>query len=45
VCYYDRRQDPQNTVIDRYCSVSQNQGASWQNTGCRRKLDPGACVR
>jgi len=30
VCYYDRRQDPQNTVIDRYCSVSQNQGASWQ---------------
>lgn len=30
VCYYDRRQDPQNTVIDRYCSVSQNHGASWQ---------------
>jgi hypothetical protein len=30
VCYYDRRQDPQNTFIDRYCSVSQNHGASWQ---------------
>jgi hypothetical protein len=30
VCYYDRREDPANTVIDRYCSVSQNHGASWQ---------------
>ena len=30
VCYYDRRQDPANTVIDRYCSVSENHGASWQ---------------
>jgi hypothetical protein len=29
VCYYDRRNDPNNTVIDRYCSVSHNQGASW----------------
>jgi hypothetical protein len=30
VCYYDRREDPANTVIDRYCSVSENHGASWQ---------------
>jgi hypothetical protein len=29
VCYYDRREDPNNTVIDRYCSVSTNEGASW----------------
>jgi len=29
VCYYDRRDQPDNSVIDRYCSVSRNQGASW----------------
>jgi hypothetical protein len=29
VCYYDRRDDPDNSVIDRYCSVSRNHGASW----------------
>jgi hypothetical protein len=29
VCYYDRRGDPLNTVIDRFCSVSNNHGASW----------------
>jgi len=29
LCYYDRRRDPANTVIDRYCSVSENHGASW----------------
>jgi hypothetical protein len=29
VCYYDRRNDPSNTVIDRYCSTSSNHGASW----------------
>jgi hypothetical protein len=29
VCYYDRRNAPSNTVIDRYCSVSGNHGASW----------------
>jgi hypothetical protein len=29
VCYYDRREDPNNTVIDRYCSVSTNLGATW----------------
>jgi hypothetical protein len=29
VCYYDRRNDPANTIIDRYCSVSSNHGASW----------------
>jgi hypothetical protein len=30
VCYYDRRQDPANSLIDRYCSISQNHGVSWQ---------------
>jgi hypothetical protein len=29
VCYYDRRNDSENTVIDRYCSVSHNHGATW----------------
>jgi hypothetical protein len=29
VCYYDRREDPGNTVIDRFCSVSHNGGSSW----------------
>jgi hypothetical protein len=29
VCYYDRRDQPDNSIIDRYCSVSRNQGASW----------------
>lgn len=29
VCYYDRRQNPSNDVIDRYCSTSANRGASW----------------
>jgi len=29
VCYYDRRQNPLNLAIDRYCSVSQDHGSSW----------------
>jgi hypothetical protein len=29
VCYYDRRGDEDNSIIDRYCSVSHNRGASW----------------
>lgn len=29
VCYYDRRADEDNSIIDRYCSVSHNRGASW----------------
>lgn len=28
-CYYDRRNDPNNMRIDRYCSVSTNHGANW----------------
>lgn len=31
VCYYDRRNDPINMSVDRYCSVSLNHGASWQD--------------
>lgn len=26
LCYYDRRNDPQNNGFDRYCSISENQG-------------------
>jgi hypothetical protein len=29
VCYYDRRRNPANDVIDRYCATSQNRGGSW----------------
>lgn len=29
VCYYDRRSNPGNTAIDRFCSVSSDNGASW----------------
>lgn len=29
VCYYDRRNDPGNIMVDRYCSVSGNAGRSW----------------
>jgi hypothetical protein len=29
VCYYDRRADEDNSIIDRYCSVSHNHGVSW----------------
>ena len=28
-CYYDRRNDPNNMRIDRFCSVSTNKGFSW----------------
>ena len=31
VCYYDRRNDPQNTLFDRYCSISQSQGQSFRD--------------
>jgi hypothetical protein len=30
LCYYDRRTDPLNLTIDRFCSVSANRGASWR---------------
>ena len=29
VCYYDRRNDSRNLRVDRYCSVSANQGKTW----------------
>lgn len=29
VCYYDRRQSPDNSRIDRYCSVSEDAGSTW----------------
>jgi hypothetical protein len=32
VCYYDRRQNPFNLLIDRYCSVSQNHGRTWNES-------------
>lgn len=32
VCYYDRRLDPENQTVDRYCSVSTNRGGSWTDS-------------
>jgi Neuraminidase (sialidase) len=29
VCYYDRRADPKNNLIDRFCSTSNNGGTTW----------------
>ena len=31
VCYYDRRNDPKNTLFDRYCSISQSQAQSFRD--------------
>jgi hypothetical protein len=31
VCWYDRRRDPQNFLIDRECAVSRNSGQTWVN--------------
>jgi hypothetical protein len=32
ICFYDRRRDPNNFLIDRECAKSNNAGASWSNT-------------
>jgi hypothetical protein len=31
ICFYDRRRDLNNFLIDRYCASSKNGGASWTN--------------
>jgi hypothetical protein len=31
ICFYDRRRDPNNFLIDRYCAASTNGGGSWSN--------------
>jgi hypothetical protein len=31
VCWYDRRRDPQNFLIDRECAFSRNNGRTWVN--------------
>lgn len=32
ICFYDRRRDLNNFLIDRYCAASANDGKSWTNT-------------
>ncbi len=32
VCYYDRRLDPENQAIDRFCSLSADHGSSWRDS-------------
>jgi hypothetical protein len=29
ICYFDRRNDPENNGVDHYCSVSHDQGATF----------------
>jgi hypothetical protein len=51
VCYYDRRNDPADMRVDRFCSVSSNQGKIWTDRQVsnlqwlpslnRDPLDPG----
>jgi len=31
VCFYDRRRDSNNFLLDRYCGLSTNRGVSWSN--------------
>jgi hypothetical protein len=31
VCYYDRRNDPNNISIDRFCSTSRDRGRTWDD--------------
>jgi hypothetical protein len=37
VCFYDRRRDPRNFLIDRECASSTNGGAAWRNS----RVTPG----
>ena len=30
-CFYDRRNDPENFFIERFCAVSNDAGATWKN--------------
>ena len=32
ICFYDRRNDPRNFLIDRFCANSTDGGATWTNT-------------
>jgi hypothetical protein len=32
VCFYDRRRDPQNFLIDRFCATSTDAGNTWTNS-------------
>jgi len=36
-CFYDRRRDPNNFLIERYCAGSTNAGVTWSNTRVTRK--------
>jgi hypothetical protein len=37
VCFYDRRMDPLNFLIDRVCATSTDAGASWANARQTRR--------
>ena len=40
VCFYDRRLDPNNFLIDRECAFSKNAGTSWSNKRITKKSFP-----
>ncbi len=37
VCFYDRRNDPNNFLIDRFCASSTNAGVNWSNKKISKK--------
>ncbi len=37
VCFYDRRNDANNFLIDRFCATSTNAGVSWSNKKITKK--------
>ena len=39
-CFYDRRNDPSNFRIDRFCAVSEDAGATWNNKRVTEKSFP-----
>jgi len=41
MCWYDRRRDPENFLIDRECATSRDGGQTWRNTLItKRKFSP-----
>lgn len=40
ICFYDRRRDPDNFLIDRECASSVNGGLSWRNSKITRANFP-----
>ncbi len=44
ICFYDRRRDPQNFLIDRECALSTNAGATFKNFRVTRQRSFAASI-